>query len=136
MQMYPDYSPATAFRTLDRYSEGIIKQKQLRDFYHMLGSFPSDMDLTAIIRRIDTDGDGCLNFSEFTDFFSTQVNEEAALLARPSKQLQPPSSRSKKRRIKSAARHRTDLNPTKQLTKVNANLERLKSAIKPARKQH
>ena len=111
MERYPDYSPQSAFRTLDRYCEGFIKEDQLHAFYKMFGNYPSDLELTAIVRRIDTDGDGCLSSNEFTDFFASQVNEEAAMLARSPKPL-PPSSQQKKRRIKSAARHRTDLFPT------------------------
>ena len=100
----------------------------------MFGSYPTDLELSAIIRRIDTDGDGSLSFDEFTDFFLSQVNEEAAMLSRSQKPL-PPSSQKKGRRIKSAARHRRDLFPTQQQIKVGANLVRLKSAVKPGKIQ-
>lgn len=81
MEMHQDYSPMAAFRTLDRYNEGFIKAKNLVDFYKMFGSYPTELELDAIIRRIDTDGDCCLSCAEFTDFFVSQVNEEAALLS-------------------------------------------------------
>ena len=79
----------------------------------MFGCFPSEQELRAVVRRIDTDGDGRLSFDEFSDFFVTQVNEEAALLTRSPKPP-PPSSQQKKRRIKSAARHRTELIPAQK----------------------
>ena len=70
MERNPDYSPKSAFRTLDRYCEGFIKEDQLHAFYKMFGNYPSDLELTAIIRRIDTDGDSCLSSNEFCDFFA------------------------------------------------------------------
>ena len=79
----------------------------------MFGTYPTELELNAIIRRIDTDGDEKLSYEEFADFFSSQVNEEAALLSSSRPQPPPPSSGTKKRRIKSAARHKTSLFPTK-----------------------
>ena len=91
MQRHPDYSPQSAYRTLVRTKSPFIRQVQLREIYGMFGCFAAEQELCAIIRRIDTDGDGSLGFDEFTDFFVTQINEEAALLSRSPKPP-PPSS--------------------------------------------
>lgn len=38
-----------------------------------------EIDLLAIIRRIDTDGDACLDFNEFSDFLKPLSKEVAVM---------------------------------------------------------
>ena len=64
-----DYSPLLAFRSVDRYNCGRIDCLNLGVFmkaceYHNL----HENDVMAIIRRIDTNGDACLDFNEFCEF--------------------------------------------------------------------
>ena len=67
--MRPDYSIYAAFRTIDRYSEGNINMANLQEFFRAFGNYLVETELFAIVRRIDTDGDGRINFEEFADFF-------------------------------------------------------------------
>ena len=74
LEFRPDYSPYAAFRTIDRYSEGNINMANLQEFFRAFGNYLVETELFAIVRRIDTDGDGRINFEEFADFFGVQVN--------------------------------------------------------------
>jgi Ca2+-binding EF-hand superfamily protein len=40
----------------------------LGTFLRACGHNPSEMGILAIIRRVDTDGDACVNFNEFSEF--------------------------------------------------------------------
>mgnify|MGYP002396116811 CR=1 FL=1 len=63
-----DYTPLAAFRSIDRLNLGRVDVKTLCTFLRNCGHKASDMELLAIIRRIDTDGDACLIFEEFAEF--------------------------------------------------------------------
>lgn len=63
-----DYSSYAAFRAIDRYNEGNINTFNLSAFLKNNGHYASDKEVLAIIRRIDTDGDAKLSYSEFADF--------------------------------------------------------------------
>ena len=61
----PDYSPFSAFRTVDRYQDGSINTTNLQNFFRQFGNYMVEQECFAIIRRVDTDGDGVLTFEEF-----------------------------------------------------------------------
>lgn len=63
-----DYSSYAAFRAIDKYNEGNINTYNLSVFLKNNGHYASEKELLAIIRRIDTDGDAKLSYSEFADF--------------------------------------------------------------------
>lgn len=63
-----DYTSLAAFRAIDKYNEGNINTFNLSSFLKNNGHFASEKELLAIIRRIDTDGDAKLSYSEFADF--------------------------------------------------------------------
>ncbi len=63
-----DYSSYAAFRSIDKYNEGNINTFNLGSFLKNNGHYASEKELLAIIRRIDTDGDAKLSYSEFSDF--------------------------------------------------------------------
>lgn len=65
-----------AFRSVDRYEEGRITKEILIDFFRQFGTYLSEEEVYAIIRRIDTDGDAKIGFNEWADFLG-QKNEEA-----------------------------------------------------------
>jgi Ca2+-binding EF-hand superfamily protein len=64
----PDYTPHAAYRAIDKYDEGKINQVILCDFFRKMGTYMTDTEIFAIIRRIDTDGDARISFAEFADF--------------------------------------------------------------------
>lgn len=68
LEVQYDYSPYAAFRSVDRYNSGRIDQVSCGSFLRQNGHFSSEMELLAIVRRIDTDGDAILLYSEWADF--------------------------------------------------------------------
>ena len=66
-----DYTPLAAFRSIDRYNVGKIDTISLGAYLRANGHHSSEIELLAIIRRIDTDGDACLSFNEFAEFMRT-----------------------------------------------------------------
>lgn len=63
-----DYTPLAAFRSIDRYAVGRIDTINLGTFLRNNNSSPSEAQLLAIIRRVDTDGDAALCFNEFAEY--------------------------------------------------------------------
>merc|ERR1712166_1184691 len=63
-----DYSSFAAFRSVDRYNSGRIDSVNTGSFLRANGHYASEMELIAIIRRMDTDGDASVNFTEFSEF--------------------------------------------------------------------
>ena len=61
-----------AFRSIDRYNVGRIDTVNLATFLRAHGHNASEIELLAIIRRIDTDGDACLSFGEYAEFLKSQ----------------------------------------------------------------
>jgi len=68
LELQYDYSPFAAFRSVDRYNSGRIDTVNAGSFLRQNGHYASEMELLAIIRRMDTDGDAVLNYSEFAEF--------------------------------------------------------------------
>ena len=68
MELQYDYSPFAAFRSVDRYNSGRIDTVNSGSFLRQQGHYASEMELLAIIRRIDTDGDAIINYTEFAEF--------------------------------------------------------------------
>ena len=70
-----DYANYSAFRTIDRYNEGSINMNNLRQFFRNNALWISDKEALAVIRRIDTDGDAKISYSEFVDFINVQISD-------------------------------------------------------------
>jgi len=68
LEIQYDYSPFAAFRSVDRYNSGLITSVNLGAFLRQNGHFASEMELLAIVRRIDTDGDASVDYNEFAEF--------------------------------------------------------------------
>lgn len=68
LEVQYDYSPFAAFRSIDRYNSGRMDTVNAGAFLRQNGHYASEMELLAIIRRIDTDGDACVTYSEFAEF--------------------------------------------------------------------
>ena len=73
LEVQYDYSPFAAFRSVDRYNSGRIDTVNTGSFLRQNGHYASEMELLAIIRRIDTDGDACIVYSEFAEFVRPSV---------------------------------------------------------------
>jgi Ca2+-binding EF-hand superfamily protein len=68
LEVQYDYSPFAAFRSVDRYNSGRLDTVNTGAFLRQNGHYASEMELLAIIRRVDTDGDACITYSEFAEF--------------------------------------------------------------------
>lgn len=88
MQCQYDYSPFAAFRSVDRYNTGRIDSVSVGSFLRQNGHYSSEMENLAIVRRMDTDGDACLVYSEFAEF----VRSAFPSPARPSTPPRPVSA--------------------------------------------
>lgn len=68
LEVQYDYSPFAAFRSVDRYNTGRIDTVNTGAFLRQNGHYAAELELLAIIRRIDTDGDAVIVYSEFAEF--------------------------------------------------------------------
>lgn len=68
LELRYDYSAFAAFKSIDRYNEGNVNTYNLSVFLKNNGFYATEKELLCIIRRIDTDGDAKLSYSEFSDF--------------------------------------------------------------------
>jgi Ca2+-binding EF-hand superfamily protein len=68
MEDEEDYSIAMAYEAVDRCRAGNINVDNLGNFLSKGRPRPTDIELMAIIRRIDKDGDARLCFEEWAEF--------------------------------------------------------------------
>ena len=95
LEVQYDYSPFAAFRSVDRYNSGLITSVNLGAFLRQNGHFASEMELLAIIRRVDTDGDASVDYNEFAEFVRPLVPVEVSpgrrvVIEEPPRALYPP----------------------------------------------
>lgn len=57
-----------AFRSVDRTNTTLITTVNLGAFFRESGTFAAETELLAIVRRLDTDGDATVNYSEWCEF--------------------------------------------------------------------
>lgn len=75
-----DYSSLAAYRSIDRYNDGRINTFNLGTFLRSCGHYASETELLAIVRRVDTDGDAQLSYSEFSEFVRSTNPPSRALM--------------------------------------------------------
>ena len=62
LQACPDYTPLNAFRTIERYNDsGVINVPSLSYFLRQYSRNYGEIELLAIIRRIDTNGNATID---------------------------------------------------------------------------
>jgi len=62
-----DFSTYACFRAIDDLNEGDINVDNLRSFFKNNGHFPTEDEVIAVVRRLDTDADSKINYSEFCE---------------------------------------------------------------------
>jgi Ca2+-binding EF-hand superfamily protein len=64
-----DYSAYSAFNSVERFTRsGVLNTVNLGDFLRSQGHYASEVELVAIVRRIDTNGDCNITSSELAEF--------------------------------------------------------------------
>ena len=69
-----DFGVYAAFRSVDRYNDGFIDAINLGSFLRQHYHYLTEREQLAIIRRIDTDGDAKISYTEFCDFMRVEYN--------------------------------------------------------------
>ena len=64
-----------AFSLFDTNDDGIITQKELRNILHSLGQNPTECELHDMIREVDADGNGFLNFNDFLSIMARRKKD-------------------------------------------------------------
>ena len=64
-----------AWQLFDDDNSGVIDSSELRSVMHKLGLKPSQEELDEIIRDIDKDGDGTIDYSEFLRLMSMKLKD-------------------------------------------------------------
>ena len=91
LQVQYDYSPLAAFRSIDRYNSGLMTTVNTGAFLRQNGHYASEMELLAIIRRIDTDGDASVDYKEFAEFMQPLAPVVRAPIVEPVAVVRPSS---------------------------------------------
>lgn len=68
LELCYDYSTMAAFRSVDRVNSTLITTVNLGAFMRENGHFASETELLSIVRRLDTDGDASVNYTEWCEF--------------------------------------------------------------------
>merc|ERR1712106_909380 len=68
-----DEDTAHAFKVFDRDGDGLITAEELRLTMNNLGEPLTEEEVRAMITEADLDGDGKINFSEFTNLMATKM---------------------------------------------------------------
>ena len=80
-------NPLNTYRAIDRQHSNVIDTVNLGAFLGAHGKNLNDMDLLAIVRRIDTNGDATIDINEWTEFLRTKKPCETVLPMRPAGQI-------------------------------------------------
>lgn len=67
MERRHDFSTYACFRAVDDLNEGDINPDNLRTFFKNNGYYPSEEEVVAIVRRLDTDADCKVSYGEFSE---------------------------------------------------------------------
>jgi Ca2+-binding EF-hand superfamily protein len=64
-----DYTAYAAFNTIERFTRsGVLNTVNIGDFLRSQGHYASEVELVAIVRRIDTNGDCTITAGEWAEF--------------------------------------------------------------------
>lgn len=72
-----------AFSQFDKDGKGAISDKELVTVLRALGNNPTEEELETMIREVDEDGNGTIDFGEFLEMMARKLNKidiEAELL--------------------------------------------------------
>lgn len=124
LQIRYDFTPYAAFRTIDKFNDGFVDSYNLKSFFRNHYSYPTEREILAVIRRIDTDGDAKISYSEWSDFVSSSSSVN-----------KPFNLSNNRREFSESKRDRLDLNDSNSTPlKNNTTKRRPQSANKTSAK--
>ena len=74
-----DWSMHGCWRSVDLHNDGYIDAVNLRAFFRRNDYYPTEAEVVALIRRLDTDSDAKLSYTEFSEGIRTQEPYSASL---------------------------------------------------------
>jgi hypothetical protein len=84
-----DFSTYACFRAVDELNEGEINVDNMRGFLKRAGHYPTEEEVIAIIRRVDTNADSSISYAEFSEAIKPQEFTMNNLYIVPPKTLTP-----------------------------------------------
>ena len=106
-----DYSSLAAYRSIDRYNDGRINTLNLGTFLRNCGHYATETELLAIVRRIDTDGDAQLTYSEFAEYIRSSYPPSPTRAALEASQRAASAERYRRTLMESSLRASSPLRP-------------------------
>ena len=106
-----DFSSLAAYRSIDRYNDGRINTFNLGTFLRSVGHYASETELLAIVRRVDTDGDAQLSYSEFAEFVRSSNPPSRAVMEDAERATRAASAERFRRSMMASGRNTSPLRP-------------------------
>lgn len=78
--MRPDFNLLDFFRTFDTLGVGAVSTIELEEGMRKYGVYANREELYLFIRKYDSDKDGKLRFSDFSEAFTPKQSEYSSLL--------------------------------------------------------
>jgi Ca2+-binding EF-hand superfamily protein len=128
LQVQYDYSPFAAFRSVDRYNSGRIDSVNCGSFLRQNGHYSSEMENLAIVRRMDTDGDACLVYSEFAEFVASAFPSPG-----PARSSTPPRNMSASRGASSPLKSSSPMRSSSANRTAGRNASPVRGGTSPSR---
>ena len=63
------------FNLYDKDKDGTIDSRELGDIMRSLGTYPSYEEINEMLKEVDTDNSGKIDFEEFLELFNKKINE-------------------------------------------------------------
>jgi Ca2+-binding EF-hand superfamily protein len=68
LEMVPEYNANSVFNFIDTNKSGTVSTDEVSLFLKRAGYYATDLESLAIIRRLDSDGNSMISYSEFAEF--------------------------------------------------------------------
>uniref|UniRef100_A0A1I8HUJ0 Calmodulin n=1 Tax=Macrostomum lignano TaxID=282301 RepID=A0A1I8HUJ0_9PLAT len=68
-----------SFALFDKNGDGSISTEEIGEVMRSLGQMPSHSELQEMVRQVDTDGNGCIEFNEFAAMMAERYLMESEL---------------------------------------------------------
>eukprot|EP00180_Rhodochaete_pulchella_P002129 Plantae.Rhodophyta-Rhodochaete_pulchella.ctg32181.p1 GENE.Plantae.Rhodophyta-Rhodochaete_pulchella.ctg32181~~Plantae.Rhodophyta-Rhodochaete_pulchella.ctg32181.p1 ORF type:complete len:152 (+),score=48.65 Plantae.Rhodophyta-Rhodochaete_pulchella.ctg32181:87-542(+) len=65
-----------AFELFDRNADGLVTKEELRELLNDLGKNPTEDALTKMVRDVDSDNSGAIDFAEFLTHVTRKFNQK------------------------------------------------------------